>query len=523
MSNAANKPPNHSRFGHLLYHALLDHYRDRDDGTLAQYLDICGSLLDRINHALDTLHEDFLPGGADAMASAQSWTMPYTAKLYGAKLVCPDDEGRRQEVQHSIRWNKQKGTLRCLEEIVEALGGVECVIGEGRTKTISSVRIGQARLPAAYFGQGEEETPAHLHPGNPVATPVIGRTMTPELAETISPDVEKSTIAGKSVTWRTPKNNGVPKTANAFFDRSLRSLDFRAASIRGGQANPSHIVLHIPPFTGFFQPGKEPITWNPDWRTSGYESEFLSVIRIPQDLGRDGLLIRGNGGKPVYLTGQILTKTLDVVLENVVMQDSLEVRGGNLTMSRCAVSKVVVTSRHVENPWCTVNDSLVNSFQLARGTVRLEHVTLLEKIICNTLLASDSILTVSKVKRGDEKKISIDGYLRYSMVSKNFFKQPETADLQWDSATVREEEPHFFTPHWGEPGFGAVVRGSSDVAEFGAENQGVLGCYNHMFFSRRFAAMKRKVKDFLPFGMTAAVVEDPLLWDDGLFELSNDD
>ena len=522
MSDAANKPPNHSRFGHLLYHALPEHYRDRDDGTLAQYLDICGTLLDRINHALDTLHEDFLPGGTDAMAAAQSWTMPYTAELYGAKLVCPDDEGRKQEVQHSIRWNKQKGTLRCIEEIVEALGGVECIIGEGRSKTISSVRVGEPRLPAAYFGQEEGENPEHLHPGNPAATPVIGRTMAPEPAKRVSPDVEKSTIAGKSVTWRTPKNHGVPQKANAFFDRSLRSLDFRPASIRAGQANPSRIVLHIPPFTGFFQPGMEPVTWDPDWRTSGHESQLLSVIRTPQNQGRDVLRIKGNTAKPVYLKGQILTKTLDVVLENVVMQDSLEVRGGNLTMSRCAVSTVVVTSRHVETPCCTVSDSLVNRLQLARGSIRLEHVTLLERIICDTLLASDSILTVSKVKRGDEQKISIDGYMRYSMVPKNFFNQPETADLQRDHATVREEQPRFFTAHWGEPGFGAVVRGSSDFAEYGAENQGALGCYNHMFFSRKFAAMKIKVKDFLPFGMTAAVVEDPLLWDDKLFELSNE-
>ncbi|MCG8552071.1 MAG: hypothetical protein MI799_16850, partial [Desulfobacterales bacterium] len=258
------------------------------------------------------------------------------------------------------------------------------------------------------------------------------------------------------------------------------------------------------------------------WRTSGHESDVLSVIRTPRNPGRDLLEIRGHGSNPVYLKGQILTKTLDVVLENVVMQESLEVRGGNLTMSRCAVSKVTVTSRHVQTPWCAVNDSLVNSLQLARGTVRLEHVTLLEKIICDTLLASDSILTVSRVKRGDEKKISIDGYLRYSMVPKDFFKHPETTNLQRDSATVHEETPHFFIPRWGKPGFGAVVRGSSDVAEFGAENQGALGCYNHMFFSRRYAAMKRKIKDFLPFGMTAALVEDPLLWDEKLFELSND-
>ena len=341
--------------------------------------------------------------------------------------------------------------------------------------------------------------------------------MAPELAQTISPDVEKSTIAGKSVIWRTPRNHGVPGAANAFFDRSLRTLDFRRPSVRGGQANPSRIVLHIPPFTGFFQPGMKRMTWDPQWRTLGHDSEWLSVQRTRQDQGRDRLLIKGKGSRPVYINGHVLTKTLDVDLENVILYDGLEVRGANLTMSRCAVPTVVVTSRHVETPCCTVKDSLINRFQLARGTLRLEHATLLEKMVCDTLLASDSILTVSQVKRGDEKKKSIDGYLRYTMVPKGFFNLPVTTELQRDSATVREENPHFFKSRWGAPGFGAVVRGSSNFAEFGAENQGALGCYNHMFFSRRFAAMTRKVKDFLPFGMAAAVVEDPLLWDDGLF------
>ena len=525
MSDSGNTPPNHSRFGHLLYHALPDHYRDRDDGTLAAYLDICGSLFDRINHALDTLHEDFLPGGEDAMATSQSWTMPYTATLYGARLVSPDDPGRRQEVQHSIRWNKQKGTLRCIEGIAQAIGGVECIISEGRTKTTTSVRIGEPRLPAAYFGQADDDDDdnAVLHPGNPVATPVIGRTMAPEPAATISPDVENSMIAGKRVTWRTPKNHGVPRVANAFFDRSPRSLDFRKPTTCGGQANPSRIMLHVPPFTGFFPLKRKDVTWDPDWRTNGYDGELLSVKKIPQNLepdpvldpdlnqGRDRLVISGKGSTPVYLKGAVLTKTLDVTFKNVVFRDSLEVRGGNLTLSRCAVSSVVVTSRHVENPFCTVNDSLVGRLQLARGTVRMEHSTLMDQIICDILLASDSILTVSAVKRGDEQKKSIDGYVRYSMVPLGFFNQPETADLQKDQATVREEVPHFFTSQWGEPGFAAVVRGSSQFAEHGAENQGALGCYNHMFFSRRFAAMTRKVQDFLPFGMEAAVVEDPML------------
>ena len=61
MSDSAKKALNKSPFGELLYNMLPDHYHDRDNGFLAQYIDICGSLLDSINSALDSLHEDFLP------------------------------------------------------------------------------------------------------------------------------------------------------------------------------------------------------------------------------------------------------------------------------------------------------------------------------------------------------------------------------------------------------------------------------------------------------------------------------
>lgn len=512
----SDQPLNHSRFGQLLYRSLPDHYRDRDDGTMAQYLDVCGGLLDRINHALDTLHEDFLPGGTDTFAKAQPWTMPYTAKLYGAKLVSPDDEGRSLEVQNSIRWNKRKGTLTCIEEIVEAIGGVECILAEGRAKTIISARIGEPRLPAAYFGQDDADD-AVLHPGNPVTSPVLGRTIAPELTSAISPDVEKSVIAAEAVTWRTPRNHGVPSVPNAFFDRSPRTLDFRKASMRGGQAHPSRVVLHVPPFVGFFPLKMASVVWKAGWAVAGYEDDYLKVQRISRPEGRDLVQITGKGTQPFWLSGAVRVTSMDVRVDGIVFRNSLEVRSGNLELFRSAVKTVKVTSTHVDDPYCHLTDSLVGRAQISRGVLRLEHATLLDRLCCDTLLASDSILTVSQVRRGDETKVSIDGFVRYSMVPVGFFSKPTTADLQCDQGTCREEAPHFLSTEWGRPGCYSVVRDSSAFAEFGAENLGALGCYNHFYFSRRFAAMKQKVADFLPFGMEAAFVEDPMLLEENLF------
>lgn len=523
MSDSAKKALNESPFGELLYNMLPEHYRDRDDGFLAQYIDICGSLMDSINSALDSLHEDFLPS-EKSQVKAQPWTLPYTAKLYGASLISPDDAGKKNEIQSSIRWNKRKGTLICIEEIMEAIAGTECIISEGRSKVAISARPGEPVLPAEYYGQKSSDylplspSTASKHPGIPAVTPVLDKTSLPVTTDKAAPDVQKSFIAGKAVAWRVEKNHGVPAVQNSFFDRSLRTLDFREPSVRGGQAHPSLVVLHIPPFSGFFNAHIKYRNWKKEWVDNGFEDNHLMVYRHEQKDSRDKITIRSKTGKPVYIQYRIITEDCDVKLDGIVCKHNMEVRNGNLLLKKSAVPSVTVTGNGFE-PVCEMYDSLAKNIQCSKGTIRLEHATVLKSIFCDCLLASDSIITALKItKDRDNINKSVAGFIRYSVLAPGFRELKQTTDLQYDEQSVATEKTLFYETEWGLPGCGVIIRGSSGFVESGAENLGVLGCYNHMFYSRKFAAVQQKIKDFLPIGIKAAVIEDPMLQDKNLFE-----
>lgn len=493
------KTLNHSRMGRMLYRALPDHYRNQDDGTLAQWVDICGGLLDRLNDTLDTLHEDFLPGEPVEGRDPQPWTLPYTAQLYGATLRSPDDQGRTQEVRHSIRWNRRKGTLTAIEEIVEELMGQECILAEGREKTIASVRIGPKP--------------------DRTATPVAGRLLKPKPLDEVTLRAEQSRIAGEKVLWETDGLDGAPAVANSFFDQSLRSVDFRPGSLSGGQAHPSRVVLHISPLAGFFSSSVTFSTWRDEWLESGHDGEKVLVeIDDREELERPVVKVRSRDGNPQGIGGVILIEEMDLEASDIVFRNHVEVRGGNARLDRCAVPELIATRHGDPIPHCDLRDTLARRVQALQGVVRLEHATVFGSIHSEILLASDSIVAVTKLEKDIGSADSVDGLLRYCVVRPGFFSQSQAALLQVEGQTVREEEIHFVETAWRKWGCGVIVRGTSRFVEFGAENLGVLGCYNHRYFSRRFEAMKRKVAEYLPLGMEAAVIEDPLLLDETLFD-----
>ena len=115
-----------SRLGEQLYRLLPEVYRTRDktagkvgggSGTedLARYLDAHGHLLDLIHATLEQQLKDALP------ESSQDWLLPYFARLLAANIVSPDSEGRHAEIDNAVSWRQRKGTLKCTEEIAEAI------------------------------------------------------------------------------------------------------------------------------------------------------------------------------------------------------------------------------------------------------------------------------------------------------------------------------------------------------------------------------------------------------------------
>ena len=91
---------------------------------LAGYLDAHGHLLDRIHATFEQQFKDRLP------ESSQDWLLPYFAQLLAVNIVSPDSEGKHEEVSNALSWRQRKGTLKCAEEIAEAVGQMEVELQE---------------------------------------------------------------------------------------------------------------------------------------------------------------------------------------------------------------------------------------------------------------------------------------------------------------------------------------------------------------------------------------------------------
>ncbi|MCK5354020.1 MAG: hypothetical protein KAJ63_02805, partial [Methyloprofundus sp.] len=141
-----------TRLGEQLYHLLPEVYRTRDKRTgqtgsvagtedLAKYLDAHGHLLDLIHATLEQQLKDSLP------ESCQDWLLPYFSQLLAANIVSPEPEGRHAEIDHAISWRQRKGTLKCAEEIAQAVGRFEVEIQEGWKRVAITPRIGMPIIP----------------------------------------------------------------------------------------------------------------------------------------------------------------------------------------------------------------------------------------------------------------------------------------------------------------------------------------------------------------------------------------
>jgi hypothetical protein len=175
-----------SRLGEQLYQLLPEVYRSRDKTSgrageaaksegLARYLDAHGHLLDLIHATLEQQLRDTLP------ESSQDWLLPYFAQLLAANIVSPDSDGKHAEIKNAVSWRQRKGTLRCAEEIAEAVGQMEVEIQEGWKRVAMTPRIGMPLMPARVWDDTlnigdnlkfDKRVPSEIaqHPALPAAT-----------------------------------------------------------------------------------------------------------------------------------------------------------------------------------------------------------------------------------------------------------------------------------------------------------------------------------------------------------------
>jgi hypothetical protein len=67
---------------------------------------------------------------------------------------------------------------------------------------------------------------------------------------------------------------------------------------------------------------------------------------------------------------------------------------------------------------------------------------------------------------------------------------------------------HLFSDEFGSPSCGVLHPATDESISQGAEDGTEMGAYHFLFLSLRFAAVKEKLKDYLPIGFESVVIPD---------------
>lgn len=103
-------------------------YRGRDieaGGVLQAYLSLFADELWRMRRLVEQSHADHF------IDSAQDWAIPYLAELVGTEVLFTGAAAARRriarlnraDVKNTVNWRRRKGTLACLQDVAQAVGG----------------------------------------------------------------------------------------------------------------------------------------------------------------------------------------------------------------------------------------------------------------------------------------------------------------------------------------------------------------------------------------------------------------
>jgi hypothetical protein len=508
--------------GRELYGLLPSVYRERDtDGQLAAYLDACGAVLDRLRGTLEQRLADALPASPPDAMPAQGWVLPYVADLLDVRLVSPLVEGRRAEVERALSWRQRKGTLRAAEEIGERLGGGGAVAQEGWRRVAVTPRIDRPVLPAAAYGEPVEPDPgnplvARRHPDLPAVTVDVGRRSRAVASEPDHPRAATRELRGEPVVWRQVEPQGVPCFPGTHEDVTRRTPDVRAPGPSHGHVHPRHLLLYVPPSTGCFPPDRVELTWG-----SRHEPEHRDHLT---DSAEDPRALRRHptapGSQAVVVTTSPPAFTEEVVtIEDLVIDGTVRVTAGRIVLRRAAIKRLVVDTDEVGTPVIDAVDCLFDTVQAPKGLVRMLGTTVMERLVCRRLQASDSILPRATVL--PRSAPGPRSCVRYSRVPPKVHASP--ANVVEFVATT-DAEPIFAAfdhtareggvlpvGRFGDPGYGVLHPATTDRIRFGAEDGGEMGADHHRATSLMAAAIEAKLEEFLPIGIDAVLVSDARL------------
>ncbi len=547
-------------YGELLLEWLPAVWRERDaEGDLRQLLGVYGELLDAFHATVGQRLYDSFPDQGDDGRHCQGWLLPYFAQLLDVRLVSPDEAGRRAELADAVALRQRKGTRVSIEAIAEAVGRFEVEIQEGWKRVAITPRVDRPLLPEAAYGEPAIPEDAGMaararHPGLPAATVDTRYCSRAVQCDPGNPGAHTSTFAGEAISWRQVNRHGVPCAPGSFQDVSHRTVDLRTPDWRRGHMHPRRVLLYYAPQEGFFARVHESVNWSSlaplvaeaadadmgDWNDA--ECVVCIVGQVELTVSKTGwngtdlprISLRGLTDAPLRVRGVVsLAKAAVYRFENLWLDNQVQINAGAAQLVGCAARHFRVITAERDVPVIEAHACLFKRIEAARGLVRLEYVTVLERLLAEGLEASDSILLPPVRKDTVDDDVPAAGCIRYSRL----FHIPEPAiptdppdpdtplvdnDPLWRSqgkrsllrcygATCTTEEPLFWNDTFGQPGCAVLHPDAKAVFQSGAEDGGELGACHDLRYVLRQKAVLEKLKEFLPLGMEAVLVADPSL------------
>jgi len=542
-----------TRAGLLLYRQLPEEYRFLDPaqegelGDLEAYLHGCGHLLDLIRGTTEQAYADAFAEAPDIPVDEfgntreiQTWLLPYLAELVGTELLAPDPRRRADELNNAVGWFKTRGTLRNIDSIADIVSGAETVLVEGWRRVLLTPRLDQPPFtgPADAIGDGD---PLGA-PSMPLGTPdlrfnnraILDPDGANPLYRLVMPDRNADgSVADQVVAyWKPRARHGVPCFAGAYDDTTMRTPDLRNPDYPDVGPHPRRSLIHIRPPYGFFEPKLREVAVPGGTNPFGFDlantdqfqiygpREILRAIGDPVD--GDGDLISPPPDK-IVITGDLtIPADLLIAFESLLFTGKISVTANSvaqtrLTLSKCAVGNLTLGIMG-DNPMVEADDCLFGEIVGPSGFARLVHCTVLGETHVERLWASDCLFA------GDLSDVECEGEktcVRYSgltdltalagcMAEKspnNTADDPNFIRLYFQNGDACVLRPARF----GEPGCGVLDLTTSVTIREGAEDDGEMGAYHHLYHSAQLRAVKLKLRDFLPLGQEIAIRYDPRL------------
>ena len=538
-------------FATLLYRQLPEVFRERDNsselpdgsrlpGDLARLCATWGDLLDALYRTQLQRYYDIFPdqeGDRDAEGLArccQPWVLPYLAQLLDVQLIAPLESGRREEIARAIAWRQRKGTPQSVEEIADSIAGIEVEVSEGFRRLATTPRAGFTLLPESVFGEPDGRFDRRFrlqrveHPGLPGGSVDFRRASRAIRADADSPASQTTTFAGTAVAWRQKWPHGVPCFALSFQDVAARTADLRTAGAARGHAHPRRVILHAPPFAGFFAPQPVSVQWTAirDAVIAGDALPAELPLRLVSTPGSRTL--SGLGETPVRTRGVVeLDEVLDWSFANLWFDNRLEVSDGRVAATGCAFRELQMNTVDAARPVLAAHASLFKRLLAPRSLVSGEYLTILERLVCERLQLSDSILMPAPHKDLLDNDVPVGGCIRFSRLpymplppdpddpslanDPRWQAQGRRSMLRLHAASCTTLTPIFWNTDFGEPGCAVLHPSADDRLRFGAEDGGEMGACHVLAYTLRERAVIDKLKDFLPVGIEAVLAPDASL------------